>query len=425
MEDSRTRDLEQLKRLFYLDCGFATRALHAGEHLNQPKGPHPHTNAIYQSSTFVFESAEHGAALFAGKEKGYIYTRLGNPTVLVLEGKINALEGREVKMRDPENVTVSTVIFASGMSAISSTCFALLEQGDTMIRGDVLYGCTDDLFTHTLPRFGIDVVTVDTSDLELFERVMKEHPTAKVVYFETPTNPTMKVTDIAEVVRIAKSVNPGVRVVIDNTFATPYLQRPLALGADVVVHSTTKYICGHGTVVGGAVCTTDEEFKNRLYTVMKDVGPVPSPFDAWLVNMGIKTLPLRMERHCSNAMQIARFLEAHPAVEKVYYPGLESFEYHEIAKKQMDDFGGMISFELKGGYEAGKKLMDHVHVFTLAVSLGSVDSLIQHPASMTHACVAPEIRRKVGITDGLVRISVGIEDVQDLIRDLEQGLARL
>jgi len=236
-------------------------------------------------------------------------------------------------------------------------------------------------------------------------------------------NPTMHLADIAEVSRIVKAVNPNILVAVDNTFATPYLQRPLELGADVVIHSTTKYICGHGTVVGGVVTTINEELKDNLYKVIKDVGSSPSPFDAWLVNLGVKTLPLRMQQHCKNATAIAKYLQTHTKVKAVYYPGLESHPQYKLAKKQMQDFGGMVSFELKDGLEAGRKLMDSIHIWTLAVSLGAVDSLIQHPASMTHACVPRDKREKAGIGDGLVRLSVGLEEAEDLIGALDTALA--
>jgi len=422
MEDSKSSDLAHE---FFLNRGFATRALHAGEHLGQPPAATNHTNAIFQTSTFVFRTAEEGKELFEGKKQGYIYSRLGNPTVLVLEAKLNALEGKEVKERDPENVRVSSVVFASGMAAISSTFMAACRQGDKLIRGNVVYGCTDDLLTHHLSDYGIEVVSVDTTSVDAFRKVMTANPDARLVFFETPTNPTMAVTDIAAVAAIAHEVNPSTLVAVDNTFATPYLQRPLSLGADIVLHSTTKYVCGHGTVVGGVVTTTCDAFKNRLFAIMKDFGPVPSPFDSWLVNLGLKTLPVRMDRHCSNAQRIAEFLAGHPAVERVHYPGLSSSPYHELASRQMDGFGGIMSFELKGGYEAGRKLMDSVEIMTLAVSLGCVDTLIQHPASMTHACVDEQRKLAVGITPGLVRLSIGLEDVDDLVADLEQALARM
>jgi methionine-gamma-lyase len=407
---------------YYLDCGFATRALHAGERVGQPQHV-SHAGAIYQSSTFVFQSAEEGASLFAGERQGYIYTRLGNPTVLQLEARINALEGGNVKLLDP-STRVSSLAFASGMAAISSTLMAILSQGDTLILGDVVYGATAHLATNVLSRYGVRTVEVDTSNLEAVSDVVRKNPQAKAILFETPTNPTLAVSDLDAIAAIVRSVNPEMRILVDNTFATPYLQRPLEHGADVVLHSTTKYLSGHGTVVGGLMTTTVDAIKDKAYMVIKDVGGSPSPFDAWLVAMGIKTLPVRMDRHCSNAMAIARFLEQHPKVERVYYPGLASSPYHELAKRQMKDFGGMVSFDIKGGVEAGRKLMNSIKVFTLAVSLGCVDSLIQHPASMTHACVPREKREAGGVTDGLVRVSVGIEDIGDLIRALDEGLAQ-
>jgi methionine-gamma-lyase len=418
MEDSKSPELQSE---FYLDCGFATRALHAGEHVGQPQHA-SHTGAIYQSSTFVFKDAAEGADIFAGQRPGYVYTRLGNPTVKVLEAKMNALEGREVKLRDP-GVRVSSLAFSSGMSAISSTLLSLCSAGDTLILGDVVYGATEHLAANVLSRFGIRTVEVPTQDLDAVEKVLKANPRAKAILFETPTNPTLTLTDIAALVQLVRTHGPEMKVVVDNTFATPYLQRPLELGADVVVHSTTKYLCGHGTVVGGVMTTCHDDVKDRAYAVIKDIGGSPSPFDAWLVNLGIKTLPLRMDRHCENAMAVARHFEKHPKVARVYYPGLESSPYHQLAKRQMSKFGGMVCFDLVGGLEAGRKLMDRVRIFTLAVSLGCVDSLIQHPASMTHACVPREKREKAGLTDGLVRISVGLEDVSDLIGALDEALA--
>jgi methionine-gamma-lyase len=424
MEDSKFKDYREL---FCLGHGYATRALHAGEHVGQRLGGFKtpsHTNAIYQSSTFVFRDPQHGADLFSGARSGYIYTRLGNPTVIVAEAKLNALEGQEVKLRNPD-LRVSAQLFSSGMAAISHTLMALLDKGDTMIAGNCLYGCTEDLLESHLPRFGINVVSVDTSRLDTFTRAMEANPPAKVVFFETPTNPTLRLTDIEAVVKVAKRVNPSAVVAVDNTFMTSYLQRPLELGAEIVCYSTTKYVCGHGTVVGGAVVTTLEDFHERLFGMVKDLGGSPGPFDAWLVNQGIKTLPLRMDRHCENAMRVAEFLAGHPQVAHVWYPGLETHPQHRLARRQMDGFGGIISFDLRGGYEAGVKLMESVSLFTLAVSLGCVDSLIEHPASMTHAVVPPEKRLEAGVTDGLVRLSVGIEDVEDLIEDLEKGLAKI
>lgn len=420
MEDSKRPDYMEK---FCLNCGFATRALHAGEHVGQPQHT-SHTTAIYQTSTFVFQSAEEGAEIFSGNKDGYIYTRMGNPTVTVLEAKMNALEGGNVKMANPD-MRVSSLAFSSGMAAISSTVMALCRAGDTIITGDVMYGATEHLTETVLSRFGIRTVEVDTSDLNKVEEVIKAHPDAKCMLFETPTNPMLAVTDIRGVADIAAKYAPDMVIMVDNTFATPYLQRPLELGAHVVLHSTTKYLGGHGVVVGGSMTTVLDEVKDKAYDFIKDTGGVPSPFDVWLVSMGIKTLPIRMEKHCDNAMAIARYLEKHPKVERVHYPGLETNPHHDVARKQMKKFGGMVSFELAGGVEAGRRLMNNIKIFTLAVSLGSVDSLIQHPASMTHACVPTEKRLKGGITDGLVRISVGIEDLDDLLNALDEGLAKV
>jgi methionine-gamma-lyase len=419
VEDTKYADLSE----FYLNCGFSTRALHAGEHVGQPQHT-SHAGAIYQSSTFVFESAEHGAQLFAKERPGYVYTRLGNPTVKLLEAKMNALEGGNVK-RDNPDVTISSLAFSSGMAAISSTLMALVEAGDTLIMGDVVYGATENLAHKILARLGVNVVEVDTSNLEKVQATLEAHPKAKAIFLETPTNPMLTVTDIAAVSQLAKKTNPEMKVVVDNTFATPYLQRPLELGADAAISSSTKYLCGHGTVVGGVMTTTCDALKDRAFTMIADLGGVPGPMDAWLVNMGLKTLPIRMDAHCKNAMAIAKHLQGHNKVERVYYPGLEDNPYHALAKKQMSDFGGMVSFDIVGGLEAGRKLMDTIEIFTLAVSLGCVDSLIQHPASMTHACVPKEKREKGGLTDGLVRISVGIEDIADLIGALDEALAKV
>ena len=417
MEDSKNKNLEE----FYLNSGFATRALHAGEHVGQPQHV-AHSGAIYQTSTFVFQDAAEGAAIFAKEQPGYVYTRLGNPTVRLLEAKINALEGGDFKRANPD-VGVYTQAFASGMGAIAAALMAVAGAGDTIIMGDVVYGATTHLADNVLKRMGIQVVEVDTSDLAKLEVVLAAHPHAKALYLESPTNPLLACTDLAVASAMAKAVNPGMLVMVDNTFATPFLQRPLEHGADVVLHSTTKYINGHGTTVGGLVTTIDEAYKNAVFTVLADVGASPSPFDCFLINQGLKTLPLRMKQHCSNAMAVALFLEAHPKVERVFYPGLESSPHRAVARKQMSDFGGMVSFELRGGVEAGRTLMDNIELFTLAVSLGCVDSLIQHPASMTHACVPREKRLAGGVTDGLVRASVGVEDEEDLLLALDKGLA--
>jgi methionine-gamma-lyase len=418
MEDSKRRDAIQR---FYLKYGFATRCLHSGEKIGQPKSK-AHTNAIFQTSTFAFDNAQEGADLFAAKKQGYVYTRMGNPTVIVAEAKLNALEGRDLKLADPDNVRVSSLLYASGMGATSSLCFALLQPGDVLLRGEVLYGSTDHFFNDVLPKFGVKTVIVNTVKLDEVRKAIKANPKAKMIFLETPTNPLLEVSDIAEIVRTVREVNPEIVVVVDNTFATPYLQTPFNLGADVVMHSTTKYLSGHGTIIGGALITKHEWIKDAFFKTMKDVGSCPSPFDCWLLNLGMKTLPVRMDKHCKNAMAVAKYLDDHPKVKRVFYPGLESHPQHLLAKRQMKDFGGMVSFEIMGGYDAAVCMMNHVHVFTLAVSLGCVDSLIQHPASMTHAVYTPEARAHAGITDGLIRLSVGIEDEEDLIHDLDIAL---
>ncbi len=419
MEDSLRKDAISQ---FYLKYGFATRCLHAGEKVGQPKSK-SHTNAIFQTSTFTFDDAEEGAELFAHKKEGFVYTRMGNPTVMVAESKLNALEGRDLKLKDPAHTRISSLLYSSGMAATSSLAFALLHPGDTLIRGEVLYGSTDHFFSDMLPKFNVKTVTVDTRDLELVRKAIKANPKAKLFYFETPDNPLLDLTDIEEACRIVREVNPEILVCVDNTFATPYLQAPLNLGADIVMHSTTKYLSGHGTLVGGALVTKHEWIKDALYKTMKDTGPCPSPFDCWLLNQGIKTLPLRMDKICSSARLVAEMLEQHPKVSRVHFPGLKSNPQFALAQKQMRYPGGMVSFEVKGGYEAAKRVMNHVHIFTLAVSLGCVDSLIQHPASMTHSAMSPESRAHAGITDGLIRLSVGIEDEEDLLHDLKHALS--
>jgi len=385
--------------------GFNTKAIHAGQKPCPVTGAH--VTPIYQTSTFVFKDVEQGARRFAGQEPGYIYTRLGNPTITELEEKIAALEGGEAALAT-----------ASGMAAISTALVSLLKQGDHVVTGDTLYGCTHGFINELLPRYGVEVTAVDTSDLNNIEKAMK--PNTKVVYVETPANPTMKMVDLKGAADVAH--RHGALLIVDNTFMSPYLQRPIEHGADVVVHSATKYIGGHGDVIAGLIISSKELIDIMRIPYLKDFGGVLSPFDAWLLLRGLKTLGIRMERHCINAQRVAEYLEKHPLIEKVYYPGLPSHPQHELAKKQMDGFGGMMSFELKGGLEAGKILMNSVKMISLAVSLGCVDSLIQHPASMTHSPVPREERLKAGITDGQVRLSVGIEDVEDIINDLDQAL---
>ena len=367
---------------------------------------------IYQTSTFIFDSAEQGGKRFALEEAGYIYTRLGNPTTTVLEEKIAALEEGE-----------AAVAMSSGMGAISSTLWTILKAGDHIVTDKTLYGCTFALMCHGLTRFGVEVSFVDTSNLEEVKNAMKEN--TRVVYLETPANPNLKIVDLEEISKIAHT-NPNTLVVVDNTFATPYIQKPLKLGVDIVVHSVTKYLNGHGDVIAGLVVTNKTLADQIRFIGLKDMtGAVLGPQDAYYIVRGMKTFEIRMERHCKNAKVVAEFLDKHPKIEKVYYPGLETHEGYNIVKKQMKDFGGMISFELKGGYEAGKTLLNNLKLCSLAVSLGDTETLIQHPASMTHSPYTKEEREAAGITDGLVRLSVGLEKVEDIIADLEQGLKKI
>ena len=389
--------------------GLGTTAIHAGT-LKNLYGTL--AMPIYQTSTFIFDSAEQGGRRFALEEAGYIYTRLGNPTTTVLENKIAALEEGE-----------TAVATSSGMGAISSTLWTVLKAGDHVVTDKTLYGCTFALMNHGLTKFGVEVTFVDTSNLDEVKKAMKEN--TRVVYLETPANPNLKIVDLEGVCKVAHT-NPNTLVIVDNTFATPYMQKPLKLGVDVVVHSATKYLNGHGDVIAGLVVTNKELADQIRFVGLKDMtGAVLGPQEAYYIIRGLKTFEIRMERHCKNARTIADFLNKHPKVEKVYYPGLESHPGYEIAKKQMKDFGAMISFELKGGFEAGKTLLNNLKLCSLAVSLGDTETLIQHPASMTHSPYTKEEREAAGITDGLVRLSVGLENVEDIIADLEQGLEKI
>ena len=390
-------------------CGLGTTAIHAGT-LKNLYGTL--AMPIYQTSTFIFDSAEQGGRRFALEEAGYIYTRLGNPTTTVLENKIAVLEEGE-----------AGVAMSSGMGAISSTLWTVLKAGDHIVTDKTLYGCTFALMNHGLTRFGVEVTFVDTSNLDEVKNAMKKN--TRVVYLETPANPNLKIVDLEALSKIAHT-NPNTLVIVDNTFATPYMQKPLKLGADIVVHSVTKYINGHGDVIAGLVVTNKELADQIRFVGLKDMtGAVLGPQDAYYIIRGMKTFEIRMERHCANAKKVVEFLNKHPKIEKVYYPGLETHPGYEIAKKQMKDFGAMISFELKGGFEAGKTLLNNLKLCSLAVSLGDTETLIQHPASMTHSPYTKEEREAAGITDGLVRLSVGLENVEDIIADLEQGLEKI
>jgi methionine-gamma-lyase len=386
--------------------GFATRQIHKGGH------PDPHTGSlsmpIFQTSTFVMHDAAHGADLFSHHAQGYIYTRLGNPNHVVVESKMADLENGE-----------AAVATASGMAAISAALFTVLQSGDHVVASRVVYGCTFSLLHHTLPRFGVETSFVDTRDPEIVRAALK--PNTKVIFLETPTNPNLELADIAAIAEIAHDHHAEVWV--DNTFCTPYLQRPLDLGADVVVHSATKYLNGHGDVIAGFVVGREELIEKVREVGLKDVtGAVLGPFEAFLILRGMKTLSYRMDAHCHNAQRVAGFLQDHDMVEKVIFPGLPCHPQHELAQRQMGGPGGMVSFEVKGGHDAGVAVIDHVKMISIAVSLGDIESLIQHPASMTHSTYTPEEQRIAGISDGLVRLSVGLEDPEDIIADLDQAL---
>ena len=387
--------------------GMNSKLVHGGHH---PDGSGAVNVPIYQTSTFAFESAAQGAALFEGKEKGYIYTRMGNPTIHALEESVAELEGG-----------VGAIATASGMGAVSTVYMALLDQGAHMVGTASVYGPSRGFVEKHLSRFGVESTFVDTTCLDNIREAVR--PNTRLIYVESPSNPAMQVTDIAGAAQIAHE--NGCMLAVDNTFASPYLQRPLALGADIVLHSVTKFINGHADVVGGIVVAKDEEVLARLHNVMIHLGSNMDPHQAFLVIRGLKTLGVRVERAQEGAAKIARWLEAHPKVASVRYIGLPSHPQHELAKRQMSGFGAMIAFELKGGLDAGRTLMDNVRLATLAVSLGGVETLIEHPASMTHASMSREAREAAGFSDGLVRYSVGIEDVADLIADLEQALAKV
>ncbi len=402
-----------------LRYGSATQAVHAGEYVNTTRG---HCGPIFQTSTFLFSDAAEGRDLFAQEKQGYIYTRLGNPTVELMERKVAALEGRGLKLKAQEHgrdVEVYCRAFASGMSAVSSIVLTGLSAGDHLLADTILYGCTNDLFDNVLPRFGIHVDFVDCSDLQALEKAFEEHPNTKMVFLETPGNPTMKLCDIEGVAALCKG---RAKLVVDNTFATPILQRPLELGADIVMHSGTKYLSGHGNVISGLAIGTDQEFFDKMHSFQIDTGGVPSPFDSWLLNTGLKTLPLRMKKHCENAMAVANFLDNRKGISRVLYPACKDFPQKELAEKQMDGYGGVIAFEVEGGYERAQMVLNSTKLFGLAVSLGCVDSLIEHPYTMTHAVVPEEVKEMHNITPGMIRIAVGIEDAADLIDDLDRAL---
>lgn len=362
---------------------------------------------IYQTSTFKFESAAHGAALFKGEANGYIYTRMKNPTIEAMENAIAALEGGHKALG-----------CASGMAAISTIFMSLLSSGDNVVCSKSVYGPTMTLLQTVLSKFGVTVTPVDTDITSEIEKAIK--PNTKVVYVETPANPVIAITDLKAAAELAHK--NGALLVVDNTFMSPALQRPFEFGADIVLHSMTKFLNGHADVVAGIIVVKDEDSYKSMRKILNQMGGVIDPFNSFLVHRGIKTLAIRMKKHCENAMVIAEYLEKHPKVKWVRYPGLKSHPNYEVGLKQHKGHGGMISFELNGGFSAGEKVMNSVKLCQLAVSLGGVESLIQHPASMTHLTMGEAARKSAGITEGLVRLSVGIEDVNDIIADLDKSL---
>ena len=387
--------------------GFNTKLIHAGAFDDEFGSA---TVPIYQTSTFRFKNAQHGADCFSGASDGYIYTRIGNPTIRGFEKNIAELENG-----------FDGIATSSGMGAISSVYMALLGAGSHIVSSDAVYGPARGVLEQDFSRFNVEASFVNTSDLNNIKKAIK--PNTKVLYIETPANPTIDVTDIEGCAAIAREHN--LILVVDNTFCSPYLQKPLDLGADVVLHSITKFINGHADIVGGVIVAKDPEIYKRIRHSMVYMGCNMDPTQSFMVLRGVKTLAIRIERAQENAMKVARYLENHPKIEWIRYPGLENHPHYELAKKQMKGFGSMMSFGVKGGFEAGKKLMDNVHLALLAVSLGGVETLIQHPASMTHAGVSRENKLAAGITDDLVRFSVGIEDVEDIIHDLEQALTHV
>lgn len=393
------------------NSGFGTKAIHGGKMKDTQYGAL--TMPIYQTSTFEFDCCEQGGRRFAGEEKGYIYTRLGNPSISAVENKVALLEGGE-----------ACAAASSGMGAVSACLWSIAGAGKHILADETLYGCTFALLNHGMTRYGVEVTFVDTSDLEQVKANLKENTVC--VYLETPANPNLKISDIQAVAELAHAYNPAIQVVCDNTFASPYLQRPLELGADVVIHSATKYLNGHGDVIAGFVVGT-EAFINevKLFGLKDMTGATLGPFEAFLIMRGLKTMEIRMERHCENAKKVAEYLVKQEKVERVYYPGLETHPGYEIAKKQMQDFGAMISFEVKGGKEGGMKFVNSLSMIPIAVSLGDAETLVQHPASMTHSVYTEEELKAAGISAGLIRLSVGLENAEDIIADLELGFSKI
>jgi len=394
------------------NVGFDTRCIHAG---HRPDGHRAHLTPVYASSTYTFENADQAAAVFSGKEEGYIYSRFGNPTIREAEEKLAALEGAGL------DVELKALLHSSGMAALATLFMGTLQSGDSILTHYSLYGGTAELLERVLPGLGIRHTIVDFHNLAAVESALDTDSSVRMMYIETPANPTLRCLDGAALTAMAKA--RGLLVAADNTFATPYLQQPFSWGADYVMHSTTKALNGHGTAIGGVLLTSDvAHYSARLLKVHRLLGGNSNPFDAFLLTNGMRTLGLRMERHCDNAEAVARFLEDHPAVSRVAYPGLPSHPDHAVAARTLRRFGGMLSFELAGGYEAGKAFINALQLCTHAVSLGTPDTLVTHPASTTHSGVPADARAMSGITDGLIRVSVGLENSADIVADFRGAL---
>lgn len=399
-------------------AGFSSLAIHAG---HEHDSRYAHQVPIYASSTYVYDTAEQGMRRFSGQEPGYIYSRWSNPTTAEAENKIAAMESFGLTGSNGEPLAVKAFLQSSGMAGISSLFLSTLKAGDKVLSQYSLYGGTQEMLDKVLPGLGIESIITDLHDLNKVEDILKSDKTIKLIYIETPANPVLACVDIEALSSLGKKY--GKYIACDNTFATPFLQQPFSLGADFIVHSTTKFLNGHGTAIGGIFLGRDVEFmQTQVQKVFRLLGGNSNPFDAFLLINGLKTLELRMERHCHNAMEVAHFLEGHPSVAKVNYNGLASHPDYAIAMKQMRHPGAMMSIELKGGLDAGIKMMNKLQMCTRTVSLGTSDTLLCHPASMTHYGLTKEQREKFGITDGLIRMSIGIENVQDILMDLEQAM---
>lgn len=380
----------------------------------------PHVTPIFASSAFTFEDIEESIKVFKSEKEGYVYSRFGNPGFSAVEEKLAELECLGIEE------SAHALLTSSGMSAISTLLLTHLRPGDTLLTQDNLYGGTTELIRSVLAGQGVKIVSLQLTDPSAYRKLISDavenHPEAKMMYFETPSNPTLICTDISELVKACQEA--GLSTAIDNTFCTPYLQQPMKLGVDYVIYSTTKFLNGHGNAIGGAIICKSREQKSKLWHYLKLLGTNSNPFDAWLVHNGIKTLALRMDRHCHNALELASYLESHERVLKVNYPGLESHASHKIAKKQMNQYGAMLSFELDGNMLNAKKFMNACKLCTIASTLGNIDTLLLHPASSSHLNVSAEVRKSTGITDGLIRVSVGIEHIEDIIADVEQAIQK-